>query len=162
MISTGLGINIFVETPSTITGDWMAFCLCYSIKKYIPDAKLYLKRITKNEKSLQFFNWSTKLGLCRIKNITNPIVLECDLIMVRPIERDTKLTWSEARDNKFTPFLSYREGCGNFVYDEWINKEESPFPHADNFMMHGISANELNILRLWKQMHVLYPFLSRS
>ncbi len=89
MITSGLGLDILIQTPFSFAGDWMTFCLCYSIRKYIPDARIHLKRINQGEKNLQFFNWSSKLGITNCNNC-NPIVLDCNLIMVRPIEKDAK------------------------------------------------------------------------
>jgi hypothetical protein len=162
MISTGLGISILINAPYTAYGNWMTFGLCYSIRKYLPDAKLYLNRIKEKQIDARFFGWSNKLGIKNQKTMLNPIIMDCHSLMLRPIEIGNPLECSEAKEDKFTPFVSYKAGCGGFVYDEWINKEECPFPHADNFMEHGICINEVAILRLWKQINVLYPFLTRS
>jgi hypothetical protein len=162
MISTGLGINILINAPYTMHGDWMAFGLCYSIRKHLPDAKLYLNRIKEKQIDNQFFAWSNKLGVKNQKIMVNPIIINCNSLMIRPIEMGASLDCTEAKEDKFTPFVSYKVGCGGFVYDEWINKDECPFPHAENFMKPDICTNELAILRLWKQINVLYPFLTRG
>lgn len=37
---------------------------------------------------------------------------------------------------------------------DWINRDECPFPYADKFV-NKACANEIQILRLWKQMNAL-------
>lgn len=157
MISGGLGLNILISAPYSMSGDWAAFSLCYSIIKCLPDAKIYLKRITNKLIDTQYFAWSSKLGISEYRKMTNPFILDCYSLMIRPLEVNAILACSEAKENRLTPLVSYKEGCGSFVFDEWINKDECPF-HYD-FMKHDICENEMNVLKLWKRMDTLYQFL---
>jgi hypothetical protein len=67
---------------------------------------------------------------------------------------------SEAKEDKFTPFLSYKGGCGRFVMDEWINKDECAFPYVDDLGITSMNANEMQVFKLWKQASSIYPLLA--
>ena len=166
MVTSGSGMKILVNSIYSIAGDWMAFSLCYSLQKFLPDAEVFIKYSKKSQISKQLFNWIVNLNIKNINKLSEPyLILESSAIMIRPIEAisyDNKEICSEAKEDKFTPFVSYQKGCGNFVLDEWINKEEYPFSHADNFMTEDVCANEVQILKLWRQMNTLYPLLTRG
>lgn len=158
--------SVLVNSDYTVSGDWMAFSLCYSIQKFLPDANVFIKYTKKSQISKQLFNWITNLNIKNIKKLSQPyLTLESDNIMIRPMETisyDNKEVCSAAKEDKFTPFVSYQKGCGRFVFSEWINREEYPFSYADSFMTEDVCANEIQVLKLWKQMNTLYPLLTRG
>jgi hypothetical protein len=146
-----------------MSGDWMAFSLCYSLQKFLPDANVFIKYTKNSQISKQLFNWMTSLNIKDINKLSQPyLILESDNIMIRPMENDNKEVCSEVKEDKFTPFVSYQKGCGRFVFSEWINREEYPFSYADSFMTEDVCANEIQVLKLWKQMNTLYPLLTRG
>lgn len=144
----------------------MAFSLCYSMQKFLPDANVFIKYTKKSQISKQLFNWMTSLNIKNINKLSQPyLTLESDNIMIRPMETisyDDKEVCSEVKEDKFTPFVSYQKGCGRFVFSEWINREEYPFSYADSFMAEDVCTNEIQVLKLWKQMNTLYPLLTRG
>ena len=156
--------SFLIYTPYTFFGDWMAFGLCYSIKKLSPESNIMVKPQMTGTVSKQYFNWVSRLS-SKIDDTKEIITIESpNIIAIRPFsdELDFKGSCSEAKEDKFTPFVSYQNGCGKFVMADWIDKEEYPFPYADYFMSEDICVNEIQILKLWKQMNVLYPLLARG
>jgi len=136
------------------------------MQKFLPDANIFIKYTKKSQISKQLFNWMTSLNIKNINKLSQPyITLESNNIMIRPMETisyDNKEVCSEVKEDKFTPFVSYQKGCGRFVLGEWINIEEYPFSYADSFMTEDVCANEIQVLKLWKQMNTLYPLLTRG
>jgi hypothetical protein len=158
MIISGDGITILVNATNTAMGAWSSFGLYYSIRKFLPNAELLLNRNRNVSKG--YFNWMPRLGVKLLKSHKPDIVLSSLTIMAREINGDELV--SEAKEDKFTPFVSYENGCGKFVVSEWINKEAYPFPYADDFVTDQVCANEIQILRLWKQMNNAYSLLAES
>lgn len=172
MISTGVGLNLVVETQYSLFGDWSSFALVYSLRKFLPDCKVYVKINRVDHEIKQLFTWLQKLKVEPIRNLTEAIAVKSTIIMVRPIdEKDLAVIkgeqsldgfCSDAGGNNFTPFLSFASGCGNFVTSEWINKDDYPFPYADYFVSKDASINEIDIIKLWKQVNQSYSFLLRG
>jgi len=157
MIISGKGLNILIDAPFSIFGDWSAFALCYSIKKYLPESVIYLDKKKSSEAKHQYFRWMTQLKVRHFPPSAD-ISLPSSCLIIRPIS-DIKNILSEAKEDKFTPFVSYEEGCGKFVMADWINSNEYPFPYADNLMSTDACVNEIQVLKLWKQMNTLYALL---
>lgn len=163
MVTSGLGINVLVNATYSIAGDWMAFSLCYSIQKFLPEANIFIKYSKNSQISKQLFAWMGSLNIKNINKLSEPIVsLDSSSIMIRPMEEIVLEMCSEVKEDKFTPFVSYQKGCGKFVMDEWINKDGYPFSQADSFMTEDVCANEIQVLKLWRQMNSLYPLLTRG
>lgn len=55
-----------------------------------------------------------------------------------------------AKKNIDSTFVSYFDGCGKFVIDNWIDSIDDPF--RKNFYSEGMTVNELRILQLWDRM----------
>lgn len=143
-------MNFLITAPYSLFGDWSAFSLIYSIRKISPDAKIGIK-VKKQVSDKHFFKWLNKFNLN--KNLFSPLVIESSVMMVRFAE---EFSISEAKEDKFTPFVSYKNGCGKFVYSEWIDKEDYPFPYAENFLTQNVCVNEIQIIKTWKQINNLY------
>jgi hypothetical protein len=152
--------NILVTAPDTFFGDWSSFSCCFSIKKYLPECKIFLQR-DKAQNMKRFFNWQNKLKVKKtLKDVEYDVTLPSWTVMVRSFNDNFDI--SEAQEDKITQFVSYKDGCGKFVMGEWIDKREYPFPHADSFVREGMNVNEVQILKLWKQMDIYYPLLARG
>jgi hypothetical protein len=160
MIISGKGLNILIDAPFSIFGDWSAFALCYSIKKYLPESVIYLDKKKSSEAKHQYFRWMPKLEVRHFPPSAD-ISLSSSCVIIRPIDssNDLKNILSEAKQDKFTPFVSYKEGCGKFVMANWINSNEYLFPYADSLMSMDACVNEIQVLKLWKQMNILYTLL---
>jgi hypothetical protein len=163
MISSGNNLKILIDAPYSFFGDWSGFAICYSIRKYLPEAEVYLDK--KKKSNVQYFNWMEKL---KIKYFPTSVdfVLPSHCLAVRTLDDSLLLTieilLSESKEDKFTPFVSYKEGCARFVMSDWINSNEYPFPYADKLVNKGMCSNEIQVLRLWKQMNALYPLLVKG
>ena len=170
MVSSGLGLNILINSDYSAASDWMCFSLCYSIKKVLPEA-LFAIKFRNIVTEVQRFVWLNAF-------ITKPpssynLIIDPNVVIIRPISMelqekiinnllsDDELL-SEAKEDKFTPFVSYKQGCARFVMSDWINSNEYPFPHADRLANKGMCPNELQVLRMWKQMNTLYALLARG
>lgn len=166
MATNGSCMNILINAPYSILGDWSAFSLCYSLQRFLPDASIFINYTKNLQINKQLFTWLRNLNIKNLNKLTAPFLnLHSHHIMIRPMENivfTSETVCSEIKEDKFTPFVSYQKGCGKFVMDEWINKDEYPFSCADSFMTEGVGANEIQVLRLWKQMNTLYPLLIRG
>ena len=158
MVNNGKNLKILIDAPYSLFGDWSGFSLCYSIRKYLPEAEIYIKKNKILDSTHQYFNWLVRLKIKCFPTAVD-IMLPSSCIMIRPID-NSNLEISEAKEDKFTPFVTYSGGCGKFVVCDWINKNEYPFPYADNFMSNDTCVNEIQVLKLWKQMNTLYPLLA--
>jgi hypothetical protein len=169
MNSLGLGLNIVIETEYTPCHDWMTFSAWYSIKKTLPDAKVIIK-VDKRKINRELFFWVSKF---KVKMTTSfeetPLLIIPDHVIASrefkgEIEKsvlDEEL-YVDARGDSAKPFISYKNGWGSFVIDEWIDKEMSPFSNAEKFMTDNMSINEVRVLKFWKLADVLYSNVSRS
>jgi hypothetical protein len=138
----------------------------------LPDAMVYLSLDKGNRPNRQLFSWIHKVGdnikLLKDDISSKMIYMDCGTLMIRELTEaqvekiDTEIPISEAKDDQYTPFVSYRKGCGSFVESEWIDTMECPFSSADRFMTHYANANEIRILKLWKQMSTIYATVSRG
>lgn len=135
----------------------MCFSLCYSIKKYLPEARFQIK-FTERNTEISYFKWLRSLQQKKLTTF-NLIITEPNITMIRPMEENNACT--DVKEDKFTPFVSYVNGCGNFVMGDWINTDRYPFPYADNFMDKNLCVNEIKLLKLWKQMSSVYSLLTR-
>lgn len=161
MVASGYGLNILIQTPYTFCGDWMAFSLTYSIKKFLPEANISIK-VKSND---VLFKWIARMKISFNEN--GPMLLmNSNTIMIRSIEQnclpDLNKNVSEVKRDKFTPFVTYQEGCGKFVMAEWINRDENPFSQVDGLVSDDMCANELQVLKLWKKMSPLYTLLAKG
>lgn len=164
MISSGNNLKIIIDAPYSFFGDWSGFALCYSIRKYLPEAEVYLDK-KKSDAQYQYFKWMEKLKIKHFPH-TVDLVLPSHCLAIRPLNDSLLLTLetvlSESKEDKFTPFVSYKEGCARFVMSDWINSNEYPFPYADKLVDKGMCPNETQVLRSWKQMNALYPLLVKG
>lgn len=172
-MATGKGINCVILTEATPERDWKAFATWYTLRQFLPEAWIGLSCL-RHSQSKECFVWSYCCKVpkvtCTKYNLNNPFLfVHDDLMMLRPLDDELVLPliikesnyWSEVKQDKFTPFVTYERGCGKFVMTEWLNKEECPFPHADSLISQSACAGELQVLKFWKQMNFLYFTISR-
>lgn len=163
MIINGKNLKLVIDAPYSFLGNWSVFALGYSIRKFLPEAEISLikKKPTNDE---CYFTWIKKLKIGHVCD--NPhIILPSTCLIIRPIDSDEVVSLdmlSEAKQDKFTPFVSYKEGCARFVLSDWINSNDYPFPYADKLADKGMCPNETQVLKLWKQMNALYPIMVKG
>lgn len=173
MNDNGNGLTFVIECQQLYADDWLAFASWYSLSKNAPDAKVVI--LVERPKNL--FLWTKKVGVEIKHEISlNPyfyqfkpntlLIREFSTWHLEEFEKSLgpklpELLVSEAKNDEFTPFVSY-ETCGSFVMGNWINTLECPFSLADKFMTHLACANEVRILRLWKQISSVYATVSRG
>lgn len=131
--------------------DWMAFACWYSIKKKIPNSTIFIE--TKITKPL--FKWALKLGVPIERKSLNDIKIEPSTMAVRDFYGDFAIVSSKSPNQN--TFVDYKEGCGNFVMEEWIDRSDSPFYRAlKRFGNANLTVNEMAILTGWEQCHHVY------
>ncbi len=170
----GNNLNILIKCNYSYAHDWMAFACWYSLDKFLPDAKVIIA-CTPTDVKEQVFTWPKRVGVPMRRNLVERpvLVLDCDTVIIRDLVDVKYLNEagqimngqeiiSEANSEDFTPFVSYKNGCGNFVTAQWINTTECPFPWADRFMTHSATINEVKVLKLWKQLCTTYATVSRG
>lgn len=164
----GDGVKLCAVVPYNYANDWMLFALWYSMQKNLPDAELIIKCKSPKKMDRQYFSWCKKCNVAfGFGEEAEGILVPPDIIMIRELPEGTKANdinsiCSNCTDEAFTPFVSYGKGFGNFVTADWINTMECPFSWADRFMTALASANEVRILKLWKQLSPIYANVSRG
>jgi hypothetical protein len=178
MTVNGEDLAVVIRCKYLFSHDWMTFAAWYSLSKMLPDAAVYLSLDKSARTTRQVFSWVPRVGIklsSAIDDNLSKIHIDCDTLMVRELTEEQAEAISasqggeippelisEAKDDQYTPFVSYRKGCGNFVESEWIDTTECPFSWADRFMTHSANANEVRILKLWKQLTSIYATVSRG
>lgn len=144
------GLNIAIKCDCNPCHEWMAFASWYSIKKKIPDCNVVLElNITK-----PLFKWANRLGVKILKKST-AFLIEPTVMAARDFYGNMHISSSKSTEQ--TTFVNYKDGCGNFVVDEWINNSKVPFFRAIRRFGNGsLTVNEMAILTIWEQCHHVY------
>lgn len=164
----GDGMKFNAVVDYTYANDWMLFALWYSMQKTLPDAELIINCIPPKKIERQFFSWCKRCNVSfAFGDKGQGIAVPPDIIMIRELQegvevKDINHVCSVCKDDKFTPFVSYGTGFGNFVTSDWINTVECPFLWADRFMTASAGANDVKVLKLWKQLNPMYATVSRG
>jgi hypothetical protein len=166
-------VNVLIESSYSLFGDWSTFGLVYSLRKFAPNVNIHLK-YSRKAGGNQYFVWTRKMKVVVNKNIDKFVKFNSHILLIHPVDNEIlqKLDniadisgsefCSEVKQDKFTPFVSFRDGCGNFVMSEWIDKDDCPFPYADYFMTETVSLNETEVIKLWKLMNQVYSYLLKG
>lgn len=164
----GAGLKFVTQVDYSYSHDWMSFALWYSLQKFLPDASLVICCNGFHRGSMQLFTWPRR---CRVSFGYIPeqgMLLAPGVVAVRELQEDGyesllrgKLPICPCQDYQFLPFVSYENNCAGFVMSEWIHRVECPFSIADRFMTLSANGNEIQVLRLWKQMSSVYASVSR-
>lgn len=161
--TTGNGLNIIIKCEYIPHHDWMTFASWYSIYKNLPDAevKLVCHRIPSTH---QLFHWPDK---CSVKHIfwggtiedypvpENSLVITPEVMAVSHYDVN-KLGPIDVKSEENFTFVSYFNGCGKFVMNEWINKTYNPFGVTDRLFTDDISLNEYRVLKMWEKAKTLH------
>lgn len=145
-------LSIAIQCECNPCCDWMAFASWYSIKKMIPECVVSIETSLK----LPIFKWANKFGVKILKSSGAEFKIPATVMAVRDFSGDFRISSSKSNDQ--TAFVDYKDGCGNFVVDEWINTSKVPFDHA--FRRFGaynnLTVNEMAVLNFWEKCHLLY------
>ncbi len=158
--ATGNGLNILISCEMVPHHDWMTFASWYSIHKNLPDAQVSISCLRKPI-SKKIFNWPVKCHVPfsqysgEIKIPENTLVLTPDIMAVSYYDLDTMGPITAKSDENCT-FVSYREGCGKFVCDEWINTLKNPFGISNLLYSEDLRLNEYRILKMWGKCYKTY------
>lgn len=129
----------------------MAFASWYSIKKWLPDCRVYVKMVL--DKSI--FNWTSRVGVGISRNPEADLEITPTTIVVREFRGDVEP--ASSKSGVQSSFVDYSEGCGNFVVDKWINSNQVPFHRAlRRFGTPDLTVNEVAILNLWERCGGIY------
>jgi hypothetical protein len=145
------GFTVAIKCECNPCHEWMAFASWYSIKKRIPDYNVLLElNLTK-----PLFRWANRLGVRISKKCNADFKIEPTVIAARDFYGNMEI--SSSKSNNQTTFVDYKDGCGNFVVDEWINNSKVPFFRAVRRFGNGnLTVNEMAILTVWEQCHHVY------
>lgn len=128
----------------------MAFAAWYSFRKALPDSLVLIDV----DLERPIFRWAAVSGsLARGRK--SDFAFPPTVVVVRDFEGDWAV--SPSKSTAQTALVDYSEGCGNFVVDEWINKNQAPFHRAlDRFGTSDMTVNEVAVLKLWERCNDLY------
>jgi hypothetical protein len=135
----------------------MTFASWYSINRFLPDASIFIYcdrgRI---DYRYPLFEWAVKmrakLSYSRPKNFSG-FEIKAETVAVR--------TWEEyrvvsAKSNDYSTFVSYEDGCGNFVTDRWIDSLAAPFDKVATLRNDSMMLNEKKVFDVWEQVLPIY------
>jgi hypothetical protein len=176
----GDNLQVIITAEYNYFNDWMAFASWYSLSKNVPDAAVTVACKPPDVIKKQVFSWPKKCGVPFVftdepQGKEPALVMPCGIMAIREFDQSTVdyfnvHPWakpeneicSQPQEDRFLPFVDPRGGFGNFVVSDWIDTLECPFPWADRFMTHSAGANEVRILKLWKQLAQVYATVSRG
>jgi hypothetical protein len=128
----------------------MAFAAWYSFKKALPDCRVFVEANLIHP----IFRWASVFGVlgrpAKADFRFGPTVMA-----VRDFEGDWMPATAKSNDQRF--LVDYSEGCGNFVVEQWINRNQVPFHRAlKRFGTSSATVNEVAVLRMWEKCNDLY------
>ena len=157
---TGRGLSVIISCEYSLPHNWMTFASWYSIQKNLPDAQVGIS-CKRTDCAGDIFNWPTK---CKVpysqyskefKAPDNVKIITPDVMAVDTYKEEM-LGPTNAKDGKNSTFVSYLEGCGDFVLTNWIHTSRSPFSMTGRFFSDNLTVNEYRILKLWEMCHGIY------
>jgi hypothetical protein len=130
----------------------MSFASWYSIKKRLPDCPVILEV----KLSASMFGWANRANVRITRKSDALFKIRPTVMSVRDFVGD--LAVSRAKSSDQTCFVDYAEGCGDFVVDEWIHRDEVPFQKALRRFgsYRDLTVNEVAILEFWDKCHQVY------
>ena len=184
--SLGKNLNVAILCDYSSHHGWMSFLLWYSISKNLPEAKVFIfcsrnidiydfyqwPKLCK----IPFYYFSKNLNKNEINvfiqnKIKNPIlILDPDYVCVRDFEESNLVDYfnedkiyeqndeicCSCKENKFLPFVSYKDGWGKFITSKWINKLDCPFRFGLKFDLNNGYFNESKISKMWNSASSLF------
>jgi len=147
--SSGDNLNVFIARSESIHEGWMSYACWYSLKRFLPDAQVYLLPNKKLNPYICY--WAYSRGVKAQSPDANALIVSSDMMMVRsfttknlkdlrtyfqenaPCFLDQTNLCSSCQNTEAVPFIHYAE-CGKFNKKEWIKKERrDPFAIAHQF-----------------------------
>jgi len=158
--NTGNGLEIVLSCEYLPHHDWMSFVSWYSVSKNLPDAKFSI-RCLRNNTETQLFNWPKRCNVVfsqykglKKQLIESTLEIEPHIMAIREYANNNVIS---VKEELVSTFVSYFEGCGKFVLNEWIDKGGIPLANAvKKFSMEIMTTNELRILKLWEKSFNIY------
>lgn len=164
--STGDGLYVFINCDYLPGHNWMSFACWYSINRNLPDAKVAVA-YKRAEPRWDLFHWTHKCKVRLMAYAHEPVwdvfggqitvkAVRPYTMAVRAYNKDN-VGPNEAKEDAYSTFVSYFEGCGRFNVDAWINKLGAPFMGAlRKFRTLECTADEIKVLELWERMFPLF------
>ena len=157
---TGKGLSVLISCEYTFHHNWMSFASWFSIYKNLPDAQVgvFCKR---SDLSASLFYWPLRYKIPFIKysnEFTIPVgsmVITPDVLAVGVYNEDAIGPVDVKNEENFT-FVSYLEGCGEFVLNQWIDISRNPFNITGRLYSNNLSVNEYRVFKLWEKCHRFY------
>lgn len=156
---TGSGLIALIRCDYSLHHNWMSLVSWYSISKNLPDARVMVC-CEKSKKNIDYplFSWTNKFNVKLSYKINNfkdfNLEIPCDWMAINTWNE--KNLFGEIKSNDPCTFCSYKNGCGNFVASEWIDKLVPPFIKVDSFAKGDLCVNELKVLELWRKVMPIY------
>jgi hypothetical protein len=176
--STGDNLNILIACDYLRHHNWMSFLCWYSLKKNLPDAKVY---VASQRRIMEYnlFQWTRSCNVPLVLhketndegqvdfvfkkyNLSNLLVVKPDQICIRDFnESGLKYDYSKSikyadyeivcdcKSDRSTVFASYTNGWGKFNPPLWINKQGCPLNPEYKFAQGEMTPNEIRIGKIW-------------
>lgn len=148
-----------IQADYTLESDWMAFALWYSIKRYLPDAKIFILLPKKPFKQI-LFKWLDKCKVRRLTSGHEGLLLPDHCIMIRePLDYCIKDEMIQDINSDGSPvFIKFGNKIGNLDIAEWATKTKiAPF----NFTWQCETKHEQAVAQLWRLMSQHYQLANR-
>ncbi len=163
----GDGLSVIIRCEYVKHHDWLSFASWYSISKCLPDAEvaIYCKMTdAKND----IFAWPKKFKILfnlsenykKLVSNSNTLIIDPWVIAVREYS-DQLLGPVDVKSKEAATFVDYKDGCGNFVIEEWIHNIETPFRRTYELYADDMSVNEWKVLKMWEQVSGIYDEITR-
>lgn len=129
----------------------MAFASWYSIRKWLPDCKVFVETVLDRP----IFKWTHKAGVKLTRKTHADLDISPSVLVLREYRGDHSPVSSKT--NIQSSFIDYSEGCGNFKLEEWINSGGIPFYRAfKRFGTNNMTVNEAAVLNFWESCGLIY------
>ena len=164
--SNGDGLGIVINCKPIIAHGWMSFALWYSINKNIPDATVAVYMERGNPSDFMVWCWKMKVPFSQnskkfkcLEKKQKIIELDPNVMAIKSFNLE-KTGPSLIKNNEFTTFVDYSEGCGTFILSKWIDKcGKPPFEKAVKRYGKQATVTEKKVLMLWDKCRSLYALI---
>lgn len=165
---TGNGLCIVINCDYIPGHNWMSFASWYSINTNLPDAEV-LVAYKRAMPLWDLFHWTGKFKVQLIAYTEEPDwnYLKKNLLVkkIPPYVMAVRTYNSEnfgptdVKNEDYSTFVSYINGCGGFNASRWIDNVKAPFALSKRFRTIECSANEIKVLYLWAKMSRLFSLV---
>lgn len=156
----GEGLVVFISCKPTLTDNWLSFASWYSVKKFLPDAQIYLVGESQEQERMSFgWVYRSKLpfvrsGIAEAEKLIQgeKVVIKAGTIAVREYLSGQVIP---AKSLDTATFVDASQECGSLVISQW-NRPYPPFRKATKFITETATPNERKVLSLWEESINLY------